>query len=113
EMKIMLEHFYAQSDLENGIKDSTHIPEKQRAQLSEIVTKLSRRIFRVTLSDLVAGIVDYTDEFLALPKKCISYLNKSGANKIEALNELMLILETEDIQMITNQLAIGSVEKIT
>lgn len=83
---------------------SKNLNQKDAQRIAQVISALSKRIFRITLSNLIAGIVDYTDEFLSLPKKCISFLNKSGENKLHALHELLVILETEDIENISNRL---------
>lgn len=107
EMELALEAALASSlNAENSENQdfSGTINQNDAQRISQIINALSKRIFRVTLSNLIAGIVDYTDEFLSLPKKCISFLNKSGENKLHALHELLEILETEDIENISNRL---------
>jgi len=76
-------------------------------KITAITKSLSSKIFRITFSDLVAGVVDYTDEFLTLPGKCISFLNSYGQNKIAGVKKLLLILEENDLATILKALQIA------
>jgi hypothetical protein len=92
------------TQLQESLKSETggleKISVKDLNRISKIVNVVSKKIFRITLSDLIAGITEYSDQVTCLPKKCLEYLEKSGNNKIQAFYELLLILETEDISNI-------------
>jgi len=75
-------------------------------QLTNVISELSRRLFRVTLSSFVSGFHDYTTDFLALPEKCQRYLASAGTHQRQALESLIEILETKDWELIGQRLSI-------
>jgi hypothetical protein len=89
-----------QESLQNETGGLQTLSEEDSGRISRIVDMVSKKIFRITLSDLIAGVTEYSDQVTSLPKKCLEFLEKSGNNKIQAFYELLLILETEDISNI-------------
>jgi len=99
-----------------GTKDYTkdtskHLTKEDEEKSQKIVSLLSRRIFRVTFSDLVAGfagtpLLSYTTDVLSLPRKCSEFLTSFGPNKFEGVRELIAILESEELSEISNALQI-------
>lgn len=100
---ILSHNFEPNTNHASSLSGNTITPE-QKERFTTLTNRLCRRIFRVTLSDLVAGVTSYTDEFLQLPYKCITFIDNYGPNKFEALHSLSDILETDDVAQIALRL---------
>lgn len=106
EMQLILQSALI-NQLQKSGKNNTSLDKNDIEKINHITKSLSSKIFRITFSDLVAGVVDYTDEFLTLPGKCISFLNSYGQNKLGGVHKLLLILEENDIATILKALQIA------
>jgi hypothetical protein len=79
-----------QDQLEDQL-DFEHLSETDKRKAQTLITELTRKLFKVSLSNLIAGVDDYQEDAYKLPQEKLQKITS-----VEALEKLVIELESSE-----------------